>query len=139
MDVQQIELFVNTYIKSGEGDHPRLPLEITHFIQALQVQATQSRKTFSPDEIYRAWNNWKHERFDYIDMVREHVKQNVPYLQQLAYNRISEKEDLSSDQIRTEAEQFSKSFAHQLELIAKQPSNEQIDSAWRSWKAGYRY
>jgi hypothetical protein len=136
MDANQIELFVNTYIRPGEGgDNPRLSLELDHFIKALQ----ECRKEITPVIIKQAWGNWKTERFEYINNMREHQQKNIPYLQKLAYDYVSKQESNLTEQLESEARIFSEAFGRQLQFIARQPSEEQIASAWQSWKKGYRY
>lgn len=138
MDNNQIKLFVEHNIKNREPGDQRLALEVEHFVQALCQQKDKMQKEVTPDIIIKAWDSWKQERFEYLNIVRTHREANSVALEKLALDYINKIEDTSEPRIKDEANRFAKSFAQQLEFLAIQPPEEHLAQAWKNWKSGYR-
>jgi hypothetical protein len=144
MDANQLKLYIEQNIKLQEPGieaNPRLALELGYFTEALIRQLDDLDRAPTPDQIGRAWDRWKLERFHYVEHVKTYSVENSQRLQDLAAKRVIETQpDLPNDpQLAHEAHLFKQAYARQLEHLSKQPLPEHIDMAWLAWKRGYRF
>lgn len=140
MDENQIKLYIEQNIKPQEPNldtNPRLALEFSHFISSICLQSSTLNRVPTHEQIHQAWENWKLERFTYIEHTKVFTKENKERLTSLAANRVAQIE--KDPRYAQEINDFAVAFANRLQHLAKEPLPEHIDTAWKSWQRGYHY
>ncbi len=139
MDKNQILSFIKDNIKISSS--AREVLELSHFSDAIIAQQETLNRTPTPEQILRGWDNWRQERFDYIEHAKAHAADNAGRFESLAeaYVNKTETNINNNPTLVAEREVFKKSFAKQLCCLGKDPSEEHVSIAWTNWKKGFRW
>jgi hypothetical protein len=142
MDAQQIKLYVVTNISSKENlDDRRVALELDHFIDALQNQLINFHRDFTPEQIEQAWQNWKLERFQYIQQAKGFTLENKASLLKLTNDWLNKNvpNRHTDRRLSEESKTFAEAYALKMENLSIEPLPEHIDIAWSNWLKGFRY
>lgn len=138
MDAQQIKLYVVTNISSKENlNDRRVALELDHFIDALCNQLIN----LTPQQIEQAWQNWKLERFQYIQQAKGFTLENKTSLVKLANDWLNKNvpNRHTDRRLSEESKNFVEAYALKMENLSIEPLPEHIDMAWSNWLKGFRY